>query len=363
MKPNKIVAFVPVLLVGTLLTSCAKVVGTSEDLSGVNAAINAINSKSYENEVKTISYYEITESKEKFVTPEEYADQDIKNIGFRKVKNETITRVDFSNPDDFYFYEFTKVTFNYYVGFDSKNGSTIVEPTSYFLATQFYKKPGESNYHVERVNNRTIKGLDSLNLDKYPYLNKDALTEVNAKIESGATTLSNELGTILFNEYFRKILEHEHRINESIVSSFESDLTNSYEYLADGSTFIIHADKEVEFDTLSPIVEGYDEQNAPIYKPFGVNVLYPRSMKGDETEPTYRVEKNNWLETEYKKVSANRFVNMEYGRSGWLSSGKIDDERNLYDSSIVTEGSKEIILSYYLTADFNVKIPHNYGVL
>lgn len=363
MKTKKIVAFIPLLLVGTLLTSCAKVVGTSSDLSGVDAAINKVASQNYSQEVKTISYYEITESKEVFSTPEDYAEQDITNIGFRRVKNESFTRIDFSNPDDFYYYEFKKVTYNYYVGFDSKNGSTIVKPSSYFLATQFYKKPGENIYHIERINNRRIKGIDSLNLDNYPYLNKEALADVNTVIETGATTVSKEQGTLLFNEYFKKLAEHKYRINKDIVNSYEADLTKSYEYSADDKTFIISANKEVEFNVLTPKVVEYNEVGAPVYNSYEVNTLAPKTMKNDETEPKYNVEKNTWLELEDKTQSALRNVNLVYGKCGWLSQGSIDDERNLYDASTITDGSKEIILSYYLTADFNLKMPHSYGVI
>lgn len=363
MKTKKIVALIPVLLASTVITSCANVVGTSLDLSKVDAAIDVIASKNYSSEVKNISYYEITESKERFETPAEYADQDITNIGFRRVKNEKITRIDFSNPNDLYFYEFTKVTYNYYVGFDEKNGSTIVKPSSYFLATQFYKKPGEDFYHIERVNNRRIKGIDSLHLDEHPYLDAEKLADVNTLIETGTTAVSKEYGVTLFNEYFKKIAEHNYRINKDIVNNFEKDLTKSYEYKADDKTFIISANKEVEFNVLTPVVDGHDNIGAPIYKSYDVKTLEPKTMKNDETEPKYNVVNNKWLELEDKTVSAVRNANLVYGKAGWLSQGSIDDERNDYDASTITDGSDEIILSYYLTADFNQNMPHSFGVV
>jgi hypothetical protein len=136
-----------------------------------------------------------------------------------------------------------------------------------------------------KIKNFMSIGYGEVDLDNQGYVSINGINnnkDDNAKSNgSGKSAIIESIVFCLTGETIRG--------TKDIVNRYEADLTKSYEYSADDKTFIISANKEVEFNVLTPKVVDHNEVGAPVYNSYEVNTLAPKTMKNDETEA---LEKN-----------------------------------------------------------------------
>ena len=373
MKKINYLAIMPLFAAVTMISSCSvPVVGESGNMSNVEESINKIVATDYRETVKNISYYTIEKRRENFVVPQSVIDKNpnasITNIGFRDVSRQRVTRIDFTDSNDLYFYDYSTYEIGYIYAFDSKSGVVSAEKHSYSVGTQFYKK--DNKYYFEFSGTKGIGAYKSLHLNKYPYLDADELSSLETAVSKATNGLSLEDGTSLFNKYLKKIAEHDFRINMDIVNDYENDKTGIYNYKSnDKDKFVINGNEKCDFNYLeTKTIE--NEDGTVSYDSFQTNTLVPTRISkayiDDNFEPiienVVKVQKNNWITLEEKAANPqSRYVNLNYTRGGWLESGKVKDERTSYNTYTISEGAEYIISDLYIYADFNIVMPHVYG--
>jgi hypothetical protein len=178
-----------------------------------------------------------------------------------------------------------------------------------------------------------------------------------------------EDGTSLFNNYLRKIAEHDYRINSSIIDKYEGDKTGGYEYTSDGiSKFAIKESGLYDVNVLNPIqkeVDGvmqYDSHLAKVLVPGLILKYYVDDNFNLSEKDIFTVESKSWINLENKQEDQQkRSVNLNYTKGGWLESGSVSDDRTFFNLYNLNEGSDEIVFEYYIHSDFNLKLPHVYG--
>ena len=372
MKKLKYLSIVPLLAIVATTSSCSMpLVGSSDNLDNVKSSIEKVMQYDYLKDIKSVSYYTIEEKREKFDVPQaivdKYPDATITNIGFRDVRRERVTRIDFSDPNDLYFYDYSTYEFKYIYAFNKDSAQIAAESNSYSLGTQFYKKDGK--YYFEYSGTKGIASYKSLHLDKYPYLNSADLASLEETVKNGGA-LSIADGTSLFNNYLVKIAEHDYRINPSMVDKYESDKTGSYSYTSDGvSKFNISENKKLAFKYHDANVITNDD-GTTAYDSFSAQVLYPEYIFKFAIDDNFNLDytqalsvKNvSWINTTLKDApEQQRSVNLNYTKGGWLESGNISDNRTSFNTYALNEGASEIVFNYYINAQFDLTLPHVYG--
>lgn len=258
MKKSSLLACASLFMAGVLITSCAEPLSKENGLKDVYTAIDAIQNVDYKTDIKTAVYYTESTYYEHFTIDLEAAgfSPDTFHADFRIVEDKTLTRIDFSNPSDLYYYNMTIRTFKYLTSYDDKTGTTGYSDTIVRFGKQFYKK--NDKYVLQNIGSRGIEATKSLKLDQYPYVDAAKLSSIESSLASGINKFSLENGKILFDEYFTKIFENTYRINDSFVNKFQNDGTDAYEYFATESTFAFNCNKELEFDYYAPVFEEVD---------------------------------------------------------------------------------------------------------
>ena len=246
MGKNRYLAILPILMTGVMISGCAEPILTDNGLNDVYNAIEKIQATDYRSEINSMVFYTKSTYNEKFVAPADYADA--KNAGFRIVIDEVLTRIDFSNPDDMYYYNLTARTYKYLTNFDNVTGNAGYTDTLVRFGYQFYKNE-KGNYTLQMVGSRGIEAVKSLKLEDYPYITpSNELKNIESTIKSTQkTSFNKEEATVLFNEFFTKIVEHNYRISNEVVDSFESDKTGGYKYYATDTSFTIQESGEFDF--------------------------------------------------------------------------------------------------------------------
>lgn len=372
MKKSKYLSIIPLLAIVASTSSCSMpLVGESSNLSNVEDAINKVMAYDYSNEVKSISYYTVEKMREKFDVPQSIVDAnpgvEFTNIGFRNTTRQRVTRIDFSDKNDLYFYDYSTYEYQYIYSIDANSAKVAAESNSYSWGMQFYKDNGK--YHFEYSGIKGIGPFKSLMLDRYPYLITPEVERLNDVVSTSNGVLSMEDGTSLFNNYLVKIAEHDFRINSSIVEKYENDKTGGYKYTSDGiSKFAIHESGLYDVNVLTPIQKEVDGKM--VYDSFTGKVLYPELILKYYVDDNFNlsekdvlsVQNKSWVNLESKPESKQkRSVNLNYTKGGWLESGSVSDDRTFFNTYELAEGSSGIVFDYYVHAEFNLKLPHVFG--
>lgn len=267
MKRNRYLAVLPLLMTGILVTGCAQPISTANGMQDVYSAIEKIAESDYKEDIKTMVYYTKAVYNEPFSVSSvtEYTkapdqeDKPVVGADFRIITDEVLTRIDFTDPDDMYYYNITARTFKYLTSYDNKVGTAGYTDTIVRFGYQFYKNSKSDNYRLEMVGSRGVEKAKSLKLENYPYINASTeLNNIEALIKEGTNTFTKEQAKVLFDEFFTKIVEHEYRINNDIVNVFENDGTKGYQYSASDTSFVIEESGNFEFDYKEPKITVYD---------------------------------------------------------------------------------------------------------
>ena len=165
MKKSKYLAILPLLSVVVMASGCAEEIPTETGLDGVYSAIEKINSYDYKQDLKTIVYYTKASYNEKFEIPTEFEGQDVVAADFRVVEDEVNTRIDFTDPNDMYFYHFTARKYKYLTSYDNISGTAGYTDTIVRFGYQFYKN-NNGSYVLEMVGSRGIEAPKSLKLEQ-----------------------------------------------------------------------------------------------------------------------------------------------------------------------------------------------------
>jgi hypothetical protein len=261
MKKSKILTIVPILATCFSLSGCSEPISTENGLDGVYAAIDAINATDYRSQINTMVYYTKASYTEPFAVPAEFVAEPCdenavtpKAADTRVINDEVLTRIDFTNPDDMYYYNFTIRTFKYLTSYDNKTGTAGYTDTIVRFGYQFYKND-KGNYQLDMIGSRGIEKPKSLKLADYPYITPSTeLNNLENLVTTGKNTFNKEQATVLFNELFTKIVEHNYRINRETVDLFESDKTGGYKYSATETSLEITENGVYEFDYKAPII-------------------------------------------------------------------------------------------------------------
>lgn len=247
MGKNRFLTILPLLMTGLMVTSCAQPISKDNYLENVYAAVEKVISTDYRKEIKNMVYYTDVSYNEPYELPEEYVGQSVYVQDFRVVNDEVLTRIDFSNPDDMYYYNLTARTYKYLTSYDNVVGTVGYSDTIVRFGYQFYKTDS-GKYQIDMIGSRGIEKPKSLKLENYPYINASAeLQAVEETIKSGINLLTKEQATVLFNEFFTKIVENTYRISENTVNVFEGDQTKGYEYYATDTSFEIKESGEFDY--------------------------------------------------------------------------------------------------------------------
>ena len=360
MKKSKYLAILPLLSVVVMASGCAEEIPTETGLDGVYSAIEKINSYDYKQDLKTIVYYTKASYNEKFEIPTEFEGQDVVAADFRVVEDEVNTRIDFTNPNDMYFYHFTSRKYKYLTSYDNISGTAGYTDTIVRFGYQFYKN-NNGSYVLEMVGSRGIEAPKSLKLEQYPYITPSAdLLSIESTIKSGVNKFNQEKATILFDELFTKIVENTYRINNSVVDTFESDGTNAYKYYATENSLSIEENGEFTFNynkpksqtlelTVSSIVEAKQaDVEYPVYTPYKVTF-------SDGTSVTVNIDNDN-LPTAEELANPASIVSTETGY--FVVKGV---ETSKATTKIVIEGeNKNVLVNTKASLDKNQDITETF---
>ena len=350
MKKNRYLAIIPLLMSAFMVTGCAEPISTENGLSEVYAAIEKVTSSDYRSEINSMVYYTKATYNEPFnvndvtYTPApEQGEEKAVSADFRVVTDEVLTRIDFSNPNDLYYYNFTTRTYKYLTSYDNKVGTAGYSDTIVRFGYQFYKN-SKGKYQLDMMGSRGIEKAKSLKLDNYPYINASTeLSNVESLISTGINTFDNENAKVLFDEFFTKIVEHNYRINKDKVDTFESDGTHGYQYLASDTSFEIHEAGNFEFEYKKPSISTFDvtisnieigelnEESGTVK----VSVKFSNGSKYDmELEPSRIPE--NFGPDKYNEVSY-----VEPSTNEWIV---FDIETKIKSTDTSVEGSNQFVL-------------------
>lgn len=346
------------------VTSCAEVVSENlDDVDAIKESLNRINSYNYKQDFTTMSLYSKEVSKERFSLPEDASDElkSAATTGYTVVNKENVFRLDFSDSNDYYIYDFESISYSYLTSFDNKSGRPAYEVSPIRQGYQFYKAnkrgAGERYYFEEFSTLTGTMTITDLDLDSFALISDEHISELEIIEDSllEKNYLTVEQGKNFFEWYLMPIVEKTYRINYDIILNYQSDGTNAYTYSATEKGFFINTDKELEFEKE---VTTFDSEKNEI-KGETKNVLSPNGFDFRTLEPKFKVNKRFWADLVEEKEVGTRRVNVEYANAGWISKADISDERSNYEH-ILKEGVDSIVTSLYLINDFNVEIPHNY---
>lgn len=227
------------------LSSCTQFISKNYDnKEKLLESIDKINSYDYTKDFTSILIY----AQSKYKSEYDFGDYD--SLGNHKdfaIINETeVFKLDFSNRDDLYIYDYTVREYLFVTGYNNMTGKANYSPISGVVTGyQFYKNNDKYIYN-EYVNTK-IKEIKSLDLDK-SYIDeskKDELKALEGKFSSG---LTNDEGKLLFDYYLMPEIEHNFRINEDILDNYVNDKSDIYEFSGNDKEFVIHGDSGVDIN-------------------------------------------------------------------------------------------------------------------